>query len=182
MWHLSWLKLKLKTFPLFLSMHLYLWLTEHIMQIQTWHKFCRDTGTVILSFGGGIVPEISGSVWGCSSLLPTCFSASPNFRCSSEVLLPKSDLLEGGGVRSGTAECAYSKLAAPSNYAGFKGVSQGVIHTPKPARPSLPTTFNFCRRKRHISCSAINLSDYRVQAVWAAFWWGALGMGWEVDL
>lgn len=139
------------------------------MQIQMWHKFCNDISTVILSLGEVWIP---GSICGCSSLLPTCISASPNFRSSSEVL-QQSRLWfgGGGGIRSG-AECAYSKLAAPSNYTGIKGVSQGVIHTPKPERPSLPTTFNFCRRKRHISCSAINLSDYRMQAVWAGFGWG----------
>lgn len=71
----------------------------------------------------------------------------------------------------GQRECISSKLAAPSNYAGIKEVSQGIIHMPKPTHPSLPTTFNFCQRKRHISCSAINLSDYRMQAVLAGFGW-----------
>lgn len=71
----------------------------------------------------------------------------------------------------GQRECIYSKLAAPSNYTGIKAVSQGVIRMPKPTRPSFPTTFNFCRCKRHISCSAINLSDYRMQGVLAGFGW-----------
>lgn len=110
---------------------------------------------------------------GSSSLLPTCISASPNFRSSSEVDASQSRLWCGrgrskagiGGGGGGCGECAYSKLAAPSNYAGIKGVWRGVIHEAKPERHSLPTTFNFCRRKRHISCSAINLSDYRMQAV-----------------